>query len=174
MKNNFIKTFIVMFVLAMTPPTMASTVYLAEMDPLQSSFFMDFDDTATFQLSGAVKITVDNDTIQFEDIDISSTPAQNISDMILSDIASYDGQFFEYVFCDTCLGNTYNGTFDGGSLLLQGLTFGSSTYNYVIVSSSITTVPLPGSLFLFSTALVGMSMLQRKKSSNNKRQGDDV
>lgn len=172
MKNILIRPLIALPLLAVTPLTMAATVYLAEIDPLQSDFFINFDDATTFQLSGTLKITVDSGTIQFEDIDIVSTPTQNIDDMILSDIASYDGLNFEYVLCDTCLGNSYNGTFDGDSLLLQGITFGSSTYNYVIASSSITSVPVPGSLLLFSSGLVGMNILYRKNKSNKKRQGD--
>jgi len=156
--------YILLFLFAKS--SMAASIYMVELDSSQSSFFINFDDTTTFQLSGTLKVKVDGSAIQFEDIDLSSSPVQNTNDMILSDIGSYDGFNFQYVLCDTCIGNVYEGTFDETSLFLQGITFGSSDYNYTIVSSSVTAVPLPNSFFLLSTALAGLSMRYRKKKSN--------
>ena len=158
--------FIYTLLFAVSQPSVAASIYIAELDPLQSSFFKNFDDTITFQLSGTIKVIVDNDFIQFEDIDITSSPAHDTSGMILSDIGNYNGANFQYVLCDTCLGNAYEGTFDGSSLLLQGITFGSSDFNYTIISSSVTTVPLPNSFILLSTALAGLGFRYRKNKSN--------
>lgn len=161
-----IKLFICAMLIIVTPPSMAASVYIADLDSSQSSFFVNFDDTSKFQLSGSLKIKIDSGTIQFEDIDISSAPSFSTSDMILSDVGSYDGFNFQYVLCDTCLGNAYEGTFDGSSLLLQGITFGTSAFNYSIASSSITAVPLPNSFILILTSLAGLSMRLRKKKQN--------
>ena len=159
-----IKILLCALLFTVSPSAMAASVYIAELDPTQSSFFINFDDTTIFQLSGTIQISVDQGTIQFEALNLSSSPAQDTTDIILSDVGNYDGLNFEYVLCDTCIGNTYNGTFDGSSLFLEGISFTSFDHNYTMVSSSITAVPLPNSFFLLSTALVGLGMRYRKKT----------
>ncbi|MDH5573681.1 MAG: hypothetical protein OEY89_18090 [Gammaproteobacteria bacterium] len=153
MNTQQIQIIIFLLLSTITSLSTAATAYHAEIDPDQSSGNSGFYWENSFQLSGTIKITVDNSTIHFQNIDIISNPSYNINDMILNNIATYDGYNFNYTFCDTCIGNGYWGTFDGMSLYLAGVTYGLEPIEYTILSSNISNVPLPGGLVLFISGL---------------------
>jgi hypothetical protein len=168
MSSRLLKMFLFLLLFNFSPLSIAATVYFAEIDSSQSSgqiYFLDLDETKTFQISGTIKITTGNGSIQFENINIESTPPYNLNEMILSNIGSYDGLNFDYLFCDTCIGNGYFGTFDTNTLYLSGVTYGQNLYDYTIISSNITSVPLPSGLVLFSSAIVGLLLQFRTKTS---------
>ena len=140
---------------------------MAEINPLLSSGVIEGENP--YEISGALKIIIDGNSIQFENINISTTPIDVSSQFIITDVGSYDGFNFEYTLSDIGLpviGNWYGGTFDGNTLFMQGVTFGDALYDFTINSSNISSVPLPSAFLLFSSGIFGLFIALRKKASN--------
>ena len=145
----------------------ASSIYLAEIDPLLSSGVIEGENP--YEISGTLKIIIDGNSIQFENINISTTPVDVSNQLIIADVGSYDGFNFEYTLSDIGLpviGNWYGGTFDGSALFMQGVTFSDALYDFTINSSSISSVPLPNAFLLFSSGVFGLLISAYRKVSN--------
>ena len=145
----------------------ASTIYIAEIDSLQSSGYIE--GANPYQISGTLKILIDGDTIQFENIDILTTPSGVSNELLIPAIGNYDGFNFVYSEYDPSLptlGNWYAGTFDGDALFMQATTYNGTLYDFTINSSNISAVPLPSALLLFSSGIFGLFFQLKRKASN--------
>lgn len=152
-----------LFCLAFSHISLAAIVYVAEVDSSQSFVFID--GAGPSRISGALRIFVDGNSIQFENVDLLITPEDYLSSgLIIPAIGDYDGINFNYMDGPPTLDaipDYYNGTFDGGSLLLSGYTDYGTTLEYTINSSSVSAIPIPSSLLLFSSGVFGLFMRRR-------------
>jgi hypothetical protein len=163
-----LKAFATVLCLAASSVASASTIYLAEINPDQSYGYIEGADP--YQIAGTLKIIVDGATIRFENIDLVTAPIDVSSELIIPAVGNYDGLNFEYWENDPSLpvlGNSYHGTFDGSELFMQATTYNGTLYDFWLNSSSVSAVPLPGSLLLFSSGLFGLFLQLMRKTSIN-------
>ena len=71
---GLIQTLIAVVALLISTQSSASTIYLAEIDPFQSSGVIWDENETPYQISGTLKIIIDNNTIQFANVNILTTP----------------------------------------------------------------------------------------------------
>lgn len=151
--------------ICVTPAASAATTYLVDVDPNQSSVYVD--GTDLYPISGSLRVIVDGATIRFENHSLSTSPTDVGNELLIADIGSYDGLNFEYTFSDVVLptiGNMYAGTFDGNALFLYGVTFDYSIYDYSITSATVTAVPVPGALALLASGLAWFGFGMRRRT----------
>lgn len=177
MKGNvtITKLAAVLLCLSISSASYAATVYVAEVNPTQSSGYIEGIDP--FDISGSLRVIVEGATIRFENIDLATSPTDVSSELIIAAAGNYDGFNFEYSENPPSLpvlGNWYSGTFDGNALFMQATTYNGTLYDFTINSSSVTAVPLPGALLLFSSGLAGMFFRAKRRTSNNAVSPDAV
>lgn len=163
----------VILCLSFSSVTTASTVYVAEINPAQSSGYIEGLDP--YQISGSLRIIIDGATIRFENIDLATNPADVSSELIIAAAGSYDGFNFEYSENPPSLpvlGDWYSGTFDGNALFMQATIYNGTLYDFTINSSNVTAVPLPGGLLLLSSGLFGIFLQAKRRTSSNMTQSD--
>lgn len=163
----------VLMCLTFSSVSIASTVYVAEINPAQSSGYIDGVDP--YQISGSLRVIIEGATIRFENIDLTTSPTDVSSELIIDAAGSYDRFNFEYsenLPTLPVLRNWYSGTFDGNALFMQATTYNGILYDFTINSSNVTAVPLPSGLLLFSSGLLGIFFQTKRKTSNNAAQSD--
>ena len=168
MKANaiLIKTTIALLALFISAVSSASTIYLAEIDPNQSSGVIEGE--SPYQISGSLKVIVDGNSIQFENIDVVTTPLDVSNELLIPAIGSYDGLNFEYSENPSSLpvlGNWYAGTFDGNALFMQATTYNGTLYDFTINTLSISAVPIPSAVWLFGSGLLSLIGVARRKKA---------
>lgn len=156
----------ILFCLSLSSVSIASTVYVSEINPAQSSGYIEGVDS--YQISGNLRVIIEGATIRFENIDLATNPTDVSSELIIAAVGSYDGFNFEYSENPPTLpvlGNWYSGTFDGSTLFMQATTYNGTLYDFTVNSSSVTAVPLPGGLLLFSSGLFGVFLQIKRRTS---------
>ena len=168
MKNSIvIKIIISLLALFLSTSSYGAMIYLAEIDAAQSSGYIE--GANPYQISGAIQITVDINSIQFSNVNLSTSPLDVSNELIIPAIGSYDGLNFEYREYPPelpILGNWYAGTFDGSTLFMQATTYNGTLYDFTINTLSVTPVPLPSALLLFSSGIFGLFLQLKRKASN--------
>ncbi|MCO6411493.1 MAG: hypothetical protein J5I92_01995 [Thiogranum sp.] len=167
------KAVAVLLCLTFSSVSIASTVYVAEINPAQSAGYVDGVDP--YQISGSLRVIIEGATIRFENIDLATNPIDASSELIIAAAGDYDGFNFEYWENPPelpVLGNWYSGTFDGNALFMQATTYNGTLYDFTINSSTVTAVPLPSGFLSFSSGLFGI-VFQAKRRAYSKRVESD-
>ena len=118
-------------------------------------------------VSGSFEVFTTVDEIWFNDIDVTATPNGGIGFVFPEYIGNYVGNNFSgSESIPSFPDNSYTGTFDGTTLSITGIYYepvnDGFIYNYII---NATVVPIPATIWLFGTGLLGLIGVARKKAT---------